>query len=76
MCLSIPAEVISIENQTARVQLSGVTCEARLDLVDQVQVGDYVLVHSGYVLEKMDPQTAAETLSLYHELIESMLPDS
>ena len=69
MCLAIPAQVIELrEGDKALVELSGVKKEISLALVDHVAVGDYVIVHVGYALNKLDPEEAAKTLQLFAEL--------
>lgn len=67
MCLSVPAEVLEIEGLRAKVSVGGALYEAGLHLVEDVRVGDYLLIHAGYAIEKIDPQDAAETLSLLRE---------
>ncbi|MDH5231303.1 MAG: HypC/HybG/HupF family hydrogenase formation chaperone [Gammaproteobacteria bacterium] len=65
MCLAIPAEVIHIEADQALVSLGGIKKEISLALVDNVFVGDYVLLHVGYALNKIDPDEAKKTLALF-----------
>ncbi|MGC8803108.1 MAG: HypC/HybG/HupF family hydrogenase formation chaperone, partial [Bacteroidales bacterium] len=60
MCLSIPAKVEKIEHNEAIVNLSGNRLKIALDLLDNVNVGDYVLVHAGYAIQKIDEQEAEE----------------
>jgi len=70
MCLAVPMEVkeIKTENNSALVSAGGTEREVRLDLVDEMpQVGDYVLVHAGFALHKIDEETAMETLKLLEE---------
>ncbi|MBI1195247.1 MAG: HypC/HybG/HupF family hydrogenase formation chaperone [Gammaproteobacteria bacterium] len=67
MCLAIPAEVISIEGDNAQVSLGGVKKTVSLALVDDVAVGDYVLIHVGYALNKISPEEAQKTLDLFAE---------
>lgn len=69
MCLAIPAQIVSIDpdGQSARVSLGGVTKEISLALVDGVAVGDYVLVHVGYALNRLSEEEAARTLALISE---------
>lgn len=69
MCLAIPAEVISVDstNDTAVVSLGGVKKEISLALVQDVTVGDYVLIHVGYALNKISPEEAQKTLELFAE---------
>ncbi len=68
MCLAIPIRVEALlPQQMARVTLSGVSKIISLALVEEVAVGDYVLVHVGYALTRLDPDEAARTLALMHE---------
>ena len=69
MCLAIPAQVVELRpGDNAVVDLAGVRKEISLALVDNVLVGDYVIVHVGYALNKLDPDEAAKTLALFREL--------
>ncbi len=69
MCLAIPALVVELlPDDTARIDLDGVRKEISLALVEDVAVGDYVIVHVGYALQKLDPHEAAETLALFAEM--------
>jgi hydrogenase expression/formation protein HypC len=69
MCLAIPARVAEIlEGDQAIVDLGGVRKDVSLALVDGVQVGDYVIVHVGYALNKLDPEEALRTLALFAEM--------
>ncbi len=70
MCLAIPAQVLSIHSatDTASVTLDGVHKDISLALVEDVQVGDYVLVHVGYALHRISPEEAEETLRLMRAL--------
>ena len=69
MCLAIPAQVVELrDGDTAVVDLAGVRKEISLALVDHVAVGDYVIVHVGYALNKLDPDEAAKTLALFAEI--------
>ncbi len=77
MCLAIPSKVIEIdlEKNVALVETLGVQREASLDLMqDPVEINDYVLLHIGYVMSKIDREDALESISLYQEMIEKM-PD-
>ena len=69
MCLAIPAQVVELrDGDNAVVDLAGVRKEISLALVDHVAVGDYVIVHVGYALNKLDPDEAAKTLALFAEI--------
>ncbi len=68
MCLAIPARVVEVtENDQAIVDLGGVRKDVSLALVEGVQVGDYVIVHVGYALTRLDPEEAEKTLALMAE---------
>ena len=69
MCLAIPARVVEFgADDSAVVDLAGVRKEISLALVDNITVGDYVIVHVGYALNKLDPEEAARTLALFAEI--------
>lgn len=69
MCLAIPARVVELCGQDeAVVELDGVRKQISLALVDDVAVGDYVVVHVGYALSKLDADEAARTLALFAEI--------
>ncbi|MBP9655940.1 MAG: HypC/HybG/HupF family hydrogenase formation chaperone [Rhodocyclaceae bacterium] len=68
MCLAIPARIVELlDGDQCRVELGGVRKEISLALVDDAAVGDYVIVHVGYALTKLDPEEAAQTLALFAE---------
>jgi len=69
MCLAVPMKVVEIEGPVARVEESGVRQQVRVDLVEGVQVGDYVIVHAGIAIERLDADEAQETLRLFAELL-------
>ena len=65
MCLAIPTRVVELlPDSQAVVDLGGVRKTISLELVDGVVVGDYVIVHVGYALTRLDPEEAEQTLSL------------
>ena len=68
MCLAIPARVVELQgNDTAIVDLGGVRKDVSLALVEDVAVGDYVIVHVGYALTRLDPEEAVNTLAVMAE---------
>ncbi|MBZ0251346.1 MAG: HypC/HybG/HupF family hydrogenase formation chaperone [Burkholderiales bacterium] len=72
MCLAIPAKVVELrDNDQAVIDLAGVRKEISLALVDDVWPGDYVIVHVGYALQKLDPEEARKTLELFAGLAAS-----
>ena len=62
MCLAVPGQVLDMHEQMATVDVAGVKRQVCLDLVEEVKVGDYVLVHVGFALQKIDERVAMETL--------------
>lgn len=74
MCLSIPSKVISIdENNFAQVETLGVRRGVSLDLIGEpVNIGDYVLIHVGFAMEKIDTEFALESLKIYEQIAQDM----
>ena len=70
MCLSIPGKVISIENNIARVSVGGAEYNASLQLIEDVNPGDYILLHTGFAIQKISEEDAKETMKLINELAE------
>jgi len=68
MCLAVPMRVIEIEGPIAQVEEGGVRRAARVDLIDGVKLGDYVIVHAGIAIERLEPEEARETLRLFEEM--------
>jgi hydrogenase expression/formation protein HypC len=68
MCLGIPAKIIRIDDEFAEVSIDGARIQIGLQLVEDIKIGDYVLVHTGYALEKLNEKEAIETLRLIREL--------
>lgn len=64
MCLAIPAKVTKINGDIATIEVGGVARRASLMLVSDVVVGDYVIVHAGFAIHRIDPEEAAESLEL------------
>ena len=67
MCLAIPSKITQIENNMAVIDVDGVRRECSLLLVEDAQVGDYVIVHAGFAISKIDEAAALETLALLKE---------
>jgi len=74
MCLSIPSKVTHIdENNMATVDTMGVKREVTLDLIDEkVEVGDYVLIHVGFAMNKISKEEAQDSLELYEQIVQQM----
>jgi len=68
MCLAIPARILKIEGNLAQVDMAGVKREADVRMVSNVRVGEYVLIHAGFAIEKIEEKDAEETLRLLREI--------
>lgn len=67
MCLAIPSRITHIENEMATIDVDGVQRQASLLLLADAQVGDYVIVHAGFAIQKIDEVAAQDTLKLLRE---------
>lgn len=73
MCLAVPSRVIEINGLNAVVDVYGARKEINLILMpEQPAVGDFVLVHAGFAIQKIDEKAAIETLALFNEIAEKM----
>ena len=72
MCLAVPARIVEIDNEMGIVEMGGVKRDVSLLLLENASVGDYVIVHAGFAIQKMDEQQALESLAL----LKQMLADS
>ena len=71
MCLSVPAKVVEINGEIARVAVGETIVNASLQMLDDVKIGDYVLVHAGFAIQVLDEKEANETLDLFREMLSS-----
>ena len=72
MCLALPCRIVELRaGEQALIDVAGVGKEISLALVEDVAVGDYVIVHVGYALTRLDPEEAEKTLALFAELGEA-----
>jgi len=71
MCLSLPAQIIKIEGQMAEVSIGGAIIQAGLHMVENVNVGDYILLHAGFAIQKISEKEALETINLLKEMYDS-----
>jgi len=72
VCLAIPMKVMELNPPEAVVDQAGVRLTIRTDLLDDLQVGEYVLVHAGFAIERLRPEEAEETLRLMAQMTEEM----
>jgi hydrogenase expression/formation protein HypC len=68
MCLAIPSKIVNVENDTAIIDVDGVRRQVSLLLLDQPKVGDWVIVHAGFAIHKIDESDAIESLQALHEV--------
>ena len=70
MCLSIPAKVEQIDGEMAVVSVGGTKYNASLQMLDDVKIGDYILMHTGFAIQKMSEEEALESLKVFEEFEE------
>jgi len=68
MCLSVPALIVTINGDIADVSIGGTLFKAGLQMVEDVKVGDYILLHAGFAIQKISEKDALETLELLKEI--------
>ncbi len=68
MCLAIPMKIVEIKGDKGTVDVSGVRKEVSLMLIDTASVGEYVLVHAGFAIQRLDEEEAMETIKLIEEI--------
>lgn len=71
MCLGIPARVVQVDGSVGKAEIGGVSREVDLRLVEDIGVGDYVILHAGFAIQKLDQEEAHETLSLLEQMFRS-----
>jgi hydrogenase expression/formation protein HypC len=71
MCLSIPAKVVRIQGEMADVSVGGAMFKAGLQMVENIRIGDYILLHAGFAIQKISEKEALETLNLLKEMEDS-----
>jgi hydrogenase expression/formation protein HypC len=72
MCLSVPAKIVELQNNMAKIEVGGLVREACMDLCPEAAVGDYVLIHAGFAIQKLDEKEALETLDLLRRMAEML----
>ena len=76
MCLALPCRVVAIDGETATIDVSGMKKDISLALLDDVAIGDYVIVHVGYALTRLDPEEAEKTLALFAEMGDAAMAEA
>jgi hydrogenase expression/formation protein HypC len=70
MCLAIPSEIVEVRDKMATVEVAGIRREVSLLLLpEEASIGDFVLVHAGFAIHKIDPKAAEEALKLLNEIL-------
>jgi hydrogenase expression/formation protein HypC len=67
MCLAIPSKIIQVEGNVATIDVDGVRRSASVRLLENVKVGDYVIVHAGFAIHRIDEESAMESLKMLRE---------
>ncbi len=79
MCLAVPGKIIEITGDMAVIELAGITCGVNIGLVPDIAIGEWCLVHTGFVIQRLSAEEAEETLKLlreYVDLVPEMLTPS
>ena len=76
MCLAIPMRIVETDGASARVEVEGTSTDANVSLIENPSAGDYVIIHAGFAIEKLDEVEAKKRIALFAELgmTESALP--
>ena len=72
MCLSIPARIVSIDGSMADVSAGGAEFKAGLHMIENAKIGDYILLHAGFAIQKISEEEAKETIKLLEEMENSL----
>jgi hydrogenase expression/formation protein HypC len=72
MCLSVPGKIVKIRKNMARVDVGGILRDISLDLCPEASIGEYVLIHAGFAIQKVDEEEAEETLDLLKKMAEAI----
>jgi len=71
MCLAIPTKILSIQGDNATIELGGMQREVSLMLLEDASVGDWVIIHAGFAIEKLSEEDAQQTLALLRDIMEA-----
>jgi hydrogenase expression/formation protein HypC len=69
MCLGVPGQIVELDGFDAVVSIGGVTRPASVMLLEDAKKGDWVLLHAGFAIERLDPDEAEKTLALFREIL-------
>ena len=73
MCLAIPLKITSVNGKEAMAEIEGVVRKIRIDFISELKVGDYVLVHAGFAIEKLDEAQALENMEIIREVTDAAM---
>lgn len=68
MCLAVPMKIIRIDGDFALAEAGKIRQRASIQMLPRVEIGDYILIHAGFAIEKLDPRKAEETLRMFDEI--------
>ena len=69
MCYAIPAKILEIKDEDAKVDYGGVLKEVKINLIDNPKIGDYILIHAGFAIEKLNKKSAEDSLQIIQNQI-------
>ena len=72
MCLAVPMKIVEIKANQALVELGGLKKKISLGLLEKISVGDYVVVHAGFAIQRLDEEEARKTLSALRQMAEAL----
>ncbi|MEW6428035.1 MAG: HypC/HybG/HupF family hydrogenase formation chaperone [Thermodesulfobacteriota bacterium] len=76
MCIAVPSRIVAIDGMMATIDVDGARRRVSLMLLpDEAEIGEYVLVHAGFAIQKLDAEAGAESLALFREILATPLPD-
>ena len=75
MCLAVPSRIVQVDDHVATIDVEGIRREASLLLLEDAVVGDYVIVHAGFAIHRIDEEEAQKTLNLLRKAAGSMPPE-
>lgn len=76
MCLGVPGKIVKINGKTAKIDVLGVDTDISIQLLEGLQIGDYVIAHAGCAISKIDEEEALKTVDIFKELEEVMYGDN
>lgn len=71
MCVAVPMKVVEVSEYSCVAEIDGVRKTASVMTLDNVAVGDYVMIHAGFAIEKVDPEIAEQTLALMRQIVDA-----